>query len=205
MLTKKYTFNRYFYTLLLSIIMFNNTGPLFAAEKFTLDNQHSYVQWHIKHLGFSTQTGKWYVTGFVTLDKENPKNSNVEVTINVANMITGIPDLDKHLKGKLFFDVEHYPTATFVSNKIDVLNKTSAKVHGILTLHGISKPVTLMVSLNKIGKDLIYDRMTAGFSASTEIKRSSFGIMTLLPDVGDDVVLEIGAEAYLPNPQGTKP
>jgi polyisoprenoid-binding protein YceI len=169
--------------------------PVQAAEKFTLDDQHSYVLWRIKHLGFSTQAGKWYVKGTVMLDKDKPQNSKVDVTIDMANLVTGLPELDTHLKGKLFFDVAQYPTATFVSNGVDVTSKNSAKVTGMLTLHGISKPVILMVTFNKLGKNLITDHMTAGFSATTEIKRSDFGINTLLPDLGDEVVIEIGAEA----------
>jgi len=176
--------------------------PLQAAERLTLDEDHSYVLWRIKHLGFSTQTGKWYVKGFVILDKDQPQNSKVEATIDVANFITGIPELDKHLKGKLFFDVARYPIATFVSDKVEVTNQNTAKVHGLLTVHGITKPVTLLVTLNKVGKNPINERMTVGFSATTELKRSDFGIKTLLPDLGDEVEIEIGAEAYQPNVPG---
>jgi polyisoprenoid-binding protein YceI len=172
--------------------------PLQAAEKLTLDENHSYVLWHINHLGFSTQAGKWYVKGFVTLDKEEPKNSKVDVSIDLANLSTGNPELDEHLKSPLFFDVAKYPKATFVSDKVDVTSKTTAKVEGTLTLHGISKPVTLMVTFNKVGKNPISDLMTVGFSAATTIKRSDFGIKTLLPDLADDVSIEIGAEAYQP-------
>lgn len=181
------------------IVLLSVSLSLHAAETLTLDDQHSYVLWRIKHLGFSTQSGKWYVKGTVTLDKEHPQNSKVDATIDVANMITGIPELDKHLKGKLFFDTEKFPVATFVSDKVDVLNDTAANVHGVLTIRGVSKPVMLRVTLNKVGKNPITDRMTVGFSATTELKRSDFGIKTLLPDVGDEVSIEIGAEAYQPN------
>ena len=167
-----------------------------AAETLKLDPEHSYILWQIKHLGFSTQAGKWYVNGTVTLDKDKPENSKVNATIKLADIVTGIPELDKHLKGKLFFDVAKYPTATFVSNKVDVLDKTTAKVHGTLDLHGISQPVTLNVTLNKVGKNPITEKMTAGFTATTTIKRSDFGIKALLTDVGDEVKIEINAEAY---------
>jgi polyisoprenoid-binding protein YceI len=178
-------------------IMATGLSSLQAAEKFMIDPKHSYVLWHISHLGFSTQTGKWYVKqGWVMLDKEQPQNSKVEASIDVANIITGLPELDKHLKGEQFFDVERYPTATFISNKVELLSPSRAKVHGMLTLHGESKPVTLMVSLNKEGISLVSSRMTAGFSATTSIKRSDFGMNTLLPALGDDVALEINAEAY---------
>ena len=103
-----------------------------AAQKFILDEQHTSVLWHIKHLGFSSQSGKWYAKGFMSLDKDSPKNSKVEATVNVANIVTGLPELDKHLKGKLFFDVARYPTATFVSDKVDITSKITAKVSEVL-------------------------------------------------------------------------
>ncbi|ASQ45222.1 YceI family protein [Legionella clemsonensis] len=168
----------------------------FCAEKLILDNQHSYVLWQVKHLGFSTQSGKWYVNGTLILDKEKPENSKVEATIKIADMVTGIAELDKHLKAKLFFDAQRFPTATFVSNKVEVVSDNSAKVSGMLTLHGVSKPVVLDVTLNKVGKNPINERMTVGFSATTTINRSDFGINAFIPKVGDEVKITIEAEAY---------
>lgn len=186
---------RYVMTFILLILISLN---LYAAlEHFTIDDQHSYVLFKIQHLGFSIQTGKWYVNGNVQLDKDKPENSKVNATIKIANVVTGIPELDKHLKSKLFFDVDKFPEATFVSDKVDVLSKTTAKVHGILTVHGVSKPITLDVILNKVGKSPIADRLTAGFTATTELKRSDYEMNTGLPDLGDEVKIEIGAEAYL--------
>lgn len=167
-----------------------------AAEKFTLDNQHSYVLWEIAHFGFSKQVGKWYVDGAVILDKDHPDQSKVEAIIKIDNLHTGLPELDKHLKSKEFFDAQHFPTATFVSNKVDIINDTSAKVNGMLTLHGVTKPITLMVTLNKTGVNPISNKMSVGFTATTTIKRSDFGINTLIPSLGDEVTIKIGAEAF---------
>lgn len=140
-----------------AIIAIATSLSAYAADKLILDNQHSYVQWQINHLGFSTQTGKWYVNGYVILDKDQPQNSKVEATIDLANIVTGNPELDKHLKDKLFFDVAQFPTATFTSDKVDVTGKNTAKVHGNLKLHGVSQPVTLDVTLNNVGKSPIND------------------------------------------------
>ena len=166
-----------------------------AAESWTFDPQHTYILWKIEHLGFSSQVGKFYINGTVILDQQKPQNSKVNATIKIADIVTGIPELDKHLQGQLFFDDVKYPTATFVSNKVTVMSKTSAKVAGILTLHGVSKPITLNVTMNKVGKNPISDKLTTGFTATTSLKRSDFGMTTLLPDVGDLVKIEIGAEA----------
>ena len=115
-------------------------------------------------------------------------------------MVTGLPELDKHLKSKVFFDTEQFPTATFVSDKIDRIGKDKANVHGILTVHGVSKPVTLDVTPNKTGNNPLTHTPTAGFSAKTSIKRSDFGMNTFLSALGDEVNLDIEAEAYLPQP-----
>lgn len=187
-------FTKYFSTIFLLLV---TSFPLNAApETWMLDPQHTYVLWKIEHLGFSTQAGKFYANGTVILDQENPQKSSVNATIKIADIVTGIPDLDKHLKGQLFFNEAKFPTANFVSNKVEIINKSEAKVLGVLTLHGVSKPITLLVTMNKTGKNPVSDKITAGFTASTELKRSDFGMNTLLPEVGDTVKIEIGAEAY---------
>lgn len=167
-----------------------------ATETYILDPQHTYVLWHANHFGFSSPSGKWYANGKLILDETKPQNSKVDVTIQTANMDTGIKDLDDHLKGDLFFDVKKFPTATFVSNRVNVIGHNMANVYGVLTLHGISKPIMLAVRLNKIGDNFITNKKTAGFSATTKLKRSDFGITTLLPGVGDEVNINIEAEAY---------
>ncbi|ANN95676.1 TPA: YceI family protein [Legionella pneumophila] len=185
------------------LAVFALTSYVYAEpQTLTLDNQHTYVLWKVKHLGFSTQAGKWYASGQLVLDKDNPQQSKVNVTIKVDDIVTGIPELDKHLKGKLFFDTKQFPTATFASNRVEVTGKNKAKVYGMLTLHGVTKPIILNVILNKAGINLLNDRETAGFSATTSLKRSDYGIKALIPEVGDDVEIEIEAEAYLDKKYG---
>ncbi len=110
-------------------------------------------------------------------------------------MITGIPKLDEHMRGEDFFDTAKYPTATFVSDKVTVTGADTAKVQGMLTLHGVTKPVTLNVKLNKAAMSPITNKMTAGFTATAVIKRSDFGMNTYLPNLGDEVKLSIEVEA----------
>ncbi|MBA2651792.1 MAG: YceI family protein [Tatlockia sp.] len=186
----------YFLAAFLLLLSFT---PYAEPVELKLDPQHSYLLWRVDHLGFSTQSGKWYVNGTLMLDKDNPANSKVEVSVKLSELVTGIPELNKHLLGPLFFDVAKFPKATFVSNKVEVLSKTTAKVHGLLTLHGESKPLSLDVTLNKVGKSPITDKDTVGFSATTVIKRSDFGIKSLVPQVGDEVQIEINAEAIKAN------
>ena len=157
---------------------------------------HSYIAYDINHLGFSTQIGKWMVSdGTVTLDEAKPQNSKVNVTIKVGDIITGVPKLNEHLMGPDFFDVKKFPTAIFISDKVTVTGKNKAIVRGMLTIRDITKPVTLNVTLDKLGPNLITNKQTAGFTATTHLKRSDFGMTTLLPLLGDDVKIDIGAEA----------
>lgn len=171
------------------------TSVMAATETYTIDPSHSTVSWQINHLGFSNPTGKWYVNGTIDLDSAKIQNSKVNVTIKVSEMVTGLADLDEHLRGKLFFDVAKFPTATFVSDKIDVTGSKSAKIHGKLTVHGVTKPITLLVKLNKKDTNPLNNKLTMGFSGTAELKRSDFNMNTLLPNLGDDVKLSIEAEA----------
>ncbi|MAU40165.1 MAG: polyisoprenoid-binding protein [Kordiimonas sp.] len=169
--------------------------PALAADTYTLDPMHTAVTWHINHFGFSNPSGKFMnADGVVVLDQENPAASKVNITIPVAAIDSGVPKLDEHLKSKDFFDVEAFPTASFVSTKVEVTGENTAIVHGNLTLHGVTKPVDLDVKLNKLGENMM-NKETAGFSATAMIKRSDFGIVMYLPALSDDVRLDIEVEA----------
>lgn len=176
------------------------TIPAYADETYTFDPNHSYVQFHINHFGFSNPSGKWLFNGTLNLNEKKPQDSKVNITIETGTVDTGIPALDEHLRGAVFLDVKQFPTATFVSDKVSVTGKDTAKVQGMLTLHGVTKPVTLEVKLNKSGINPISEKQSVGFTAKTEIKRSDFGINTLLPDLGDTVKIDIEAEAALATP-----
>lgn len=170
-------------------------SPALAADTYKLDASHTAITFHIDHFGFSKPSGKFMsAEGTVTLDEKTPANSKVSVVIDVNQINTGVVKLDEHLKNKDFFDVAQFPTATFVSEKVDVKDATSATVTGNLTLHGVTKPVVLDVKLNKLGENFM-KKQTAGFTATTTIKRSDFGISAYLPGLGDDVKIDIESEA----------
>lgn len=166
-------------------------------EPYILDPLHTSVTWHINHLGFSSFSGKYFATGTMQYDESKPENSNVQVSVKIADGVTGIPELDKHIAGNAFFDGKKYPTATFVSKKVTMTGANTAIVSGVLTLHGISESVNLKVVFNKTGIDIINNKKTVGFSATTIINRSEFGVTTFLPDLGDEVILNIEVEANL--------
>lgn len=171
----------------------------FATGTYIFDPNHTYVLWHVNHFGFSHPSGKWLADGSLVIDQAKPQDGKLTITIKLEGLNTGIPKFDAHLKGSEFLDVAKYPTATFVSNKIIVTGKNTATVDGTLTLHGISKPVTLNVMLNKTGISPVTNKQTAGFSATTTINRSDFGLGAYVPGVSDQVKIEIEAEAYKEN------
>lgn len=176
-----------------------SAAPVMAAETFHFDPTHTSVTWHAGHFGFSTPSGKFAsVNGTVTLDEKAPEKSTVEIKIDTAVLVTGIEKFDAHLKSADFFNVEKYPAAHFKSTKVTVTGQDTAKVEGILTLLDVAKPVTLDVKLNKIGENPFNQKKQVGFTASTVIKRSEFGINYALPNVPDDVKIDIEAEAALP-------
>lgn len=169
-----------------------------AADTYTLDPSHTNIFWHADHFGFSTPSGKFSdVSGTLVLDEQKPENSKVDVTIKTASLVTGIPKFEEHLKSKDFFDVAKFTQATFVSDKVTVTGKDTAKVAGVLTLHGVSKPVVLDVKLNKIGEHPMTKEKAAGFSATTTVKRSDFGMSYALPGVADEVKITIESEANI--------
>lgn len=182
---------------LLAALLIAFSAPVYAADTYILDSNHTNVVWQINHFGFSNPSGKFTkVEGQLVLDEANPAKSSVNVRLSPANVLTGVEKLDEHLRGKDFFDVAQFPDATFISTNVTLTGKDTAKVTGILTVHGVSKSVTLDVKLNKIGMNMM-NKKTAGFSATTVIKRSDFGMTSYLPGLGDEVSISIESEANL--------
>lgn len=183
-------------TMLSAITILAATSLAHAAPKpYTIDPSHTNVTWSLSHFEFSNPNGKFFAPkGIIVLDEEKPDNSTVKVSFTLDNLTSGVTELDAHLKGKDFFNIAQFPTAEFVSTKVELTGKDTANVTGNLTLHGVTKPVTLAVKLNKIGEN-IFKKHTAGFSATGTLKRSDFGITMYLPGLGDDVSLNIQAEA----------
>lgn len=167
----------------------------FAASTYSFDNTHTYVLWRVSHFGYSELTGKMFASGTLQYNAEKPELSQANLIIDIKSMSTGIPKLDHELIGSTYFDSEKFPTASFVTKSIKTTGKSTAKITGTLTIRGISKTIDLNIILQKQGEHFFFKRHTLGLKGNTIIKRSDFGIRAYLPDVGDDVDLEIQAEA----------
>lgn len=163
------------------------------AGTYEIDKDHTQLSFTVFHLGISDYTGQFIQpTGTLTLDPGHPENDKVAVTFRTDSVITTTPALDKHLKTADFFDTAKYPEATFVSTKVAVTGKT-ALITGNLTLHGVTKPVVLATKFSGAAQNPMSKVLNVGFSATTTIKRSDFGMTFLVPLVSDEVRLTINA------------
>ena len=167
------------------------------ASTLAVDPAHSEVGFGIRHAGLSTVRGHFSnVKGTILLDDANISRSSVNVTIDVTTVDTGNSARDNHLKTDAFFDVAHFPTATFVSTSVS-RNGSRLAVAGNLTLRGVTKPVTLDVETGGAMDNPQDHKKHIGYSATTTIKRLDFGIGTNFGAamLGEDVPLTIDLEA----------
>ncbi len=157
------------------------------------DKAHSGVDFSILHMSLSRVRGHFgNIGGTIVLDESDITKSTVNVTIDVNTVDTGVAGRDGDLKSPNFFDVAQFPTATFVSTAV-VKNGNGLTVSGNLTLHGVTKPVVLQVEGPTGPVPGMDKKPHSGFSATTTISRTAFGIATKFPSavVGDEVKLTI--------------
>ena len=169
------------------------------ATTYAIDKDHTTVAFKIRHL-FSKVEGTFndfegtfdYVPG-------HPEQWKASTTIQAASIDTRVEPRDKHLRSADFFDVEHHPTITFTSTEATDVTPTSAKLHGLLSIRGVDKPVVLDLEIHGEGKDP-WGNIRSGFTATTKINRKEFGLTwnqaletgQLL--VGDDVEISLEVE-----------
>jgi polyisoprenoid-binding protein YceI len=173
--------------------------PLHATT-YTLEPNYTegVIRWN--HLGFSNPTAQFsQATGSLEFDQADPTKASVEVTIPLANLNSGVPDLDEDLRSSRFFETARFPNATFKSTKVEKgVGTDQLKVTGDFSLHGVTKSITLDVTVNKVGENELDHIPTVGFSATTTLKRSEFGLGKFVPIVSDEIDVRIvgqGAES----------
>ncbi len=145
------------------------------TTNWTLDTSHSTVEFTARHMMLTKVKGRFSdVEGTVTADGDAPASASVNVTIKTASIDTRTEMRDNHLRSPDFLDAEQYPTITFQSTKIDGA-KDHFAITGDLTIHGVTRPVTLDVSYEGAGKDP-WGNDRLGFTASGAIDRRDFGL-----------------------------
>jgi len=170
-----------------------------APVTYQLDPSHTMVLFSWNHFGYSNPTADLGLgEGTVVFDEQHPAHSSVEVTLPLAQLDTHVAALDEHLKKPDFLDADKYPVVTFKSTAVQPLGGNRFKVTGNLTVHGVTKPVVLDATLNKIGPHPMSKAQSIGFDATASIKRSDFGVGAYVPNVSDELSIRITTEGSVP-------
>lgn len=172
------------------------SAPLYATT-YTLEPNYTQGVFRWNHLGFSSPAAQFAQgEGTLEFDPADPTMSAVKVTIPLVSLNTGVPALDDHLRSEDFFEIAKFPTATFKSTRVEKgVAPNRLKVIGDLSLHGVTKAVTLDVTVVKVGSNPRTSLPTVGFDAVTMVKRSEFGLGKYVPEVGDEIQMRIVSQA----------
>jgi len=168
---------------------------LAAPTTWTLDPNHSAAHFAVRHLMVSNVRGEFGgVHGTVVFDDAEPSKGAIDATIDATTVNTRVEGRDKDLKGPNFFDVEKYPTITFTSTAVRPAGENRFAVDGALTIHGVTKAVTLQVEATPAVRDAKGNERR-GAEATTKLSRKEFGVNGTPAMVGDEVQITIDLEA----------
>jgi polyisoprenoid-binding protein YceI len=166
-----------------------------ATSTWQIDPAHSSAQFAVKHLMISTVRGAFTkVTGTIQFDDKDITKSTVDVTIDATSVDTRVADRDKDLKSDHFFDVEHYPTITFKSKRVEQVSPGKLKVTGDLTIRGATKEVVLDVDGPTAPVKDPWGNQRMGVNANSKITRQDYGITYGPGMIGDEIAITIDAE-----------
>ena len=180
---------------LLAIAATFSSAALAAPETYVIDGNHTLPRFSYNHHGYSTQLSRFDKTsGKITIDRA-AKTGAVDIKIDTTSVNTGSQLFNEHIQGEDFLDTAKYPTATFTSNKVKFDGDKVSSIDGILTLKGISKPVTLTVTSFLCKPHPMVKKDACGADATTIVKRTDFNMGKYVPYVGDEVTITIPVEA----------
>jgi polyisoprenoid-binding protein YceI len=162
------------------------------AGAYKIEPSHTRVLFAVSHFGFTTYYGEFVgASGALDLDPKNVGKSHLDVSVPVSGVSTPSDKLTGELKSADWFDAAKFPTISFKSTGIVATGRDTADVTGDLTMHGVTKPVTLKAKFNAAGVSPVDKAYTTGFEVSGQVKRTDFGVSKYAPYVGDDVHLII--------------
>lgn len=170
-------------------------GKSAVAAEYEIDipGMHAAIQFRIHHLGYSILTGRFNdFGGDFYWDKNNPQDSRINVTIRTASIDSNHAERDKHLREEEFLNVRKYPEATFKSTRYNG-DATGGKLEGILTLHGVSKPIVIDVKYIGEGDDP-WGGYRVGFEGHVRIRRADFGMTRDLGPKSEEMDLDLYIE-----------
>jgi polyisoprenoid-binding protein YceI len=179
-----------------------------AAETYRVDILHSTFVFSANHIGYTDVFGQFRDWGGeFTFDPKEPEKTKVKIEVKTESLDTndrrlqaqgGVRGRDEHLRSADFFNVKEFPTMTFESTKVEKTGDNTGKLHGNITLLGVTKPVVLDVTFNKVAPHPVpayKGVMTSGFTIRGKIKRTDWGMKFGVPGVSDEVTLYINVEA----------
>ena len=171
-------------------------APVLAApQTYEVDSSHTFPRFSYSHFGYSTQLSSFkHTSGKVVFDAQ-AKTGSVDITIDMKSVNTGFDDFNGHLQGEDFLDTAKFPTATFKSTKVVFEGDKPRSIDGVLTIKGVSKPVTLTVTSFQAVPHPMLKKPALGANAFTTIKRSEFNAGKYAPYVGDEVRIDVAIEA----------
>ncbi len=171
-------------------------GSLVSAQNYSIDSRHTYPVFEVKHLGISTQRGRFNsAAGKIMLDRAGKKGS-VELTIDVNSIDMGIAKWDEHMKSEDFFNAAKFPTIAFKSSNLKFDGDKVVGAEGELTMHGVTKPVSLSVAGFNCTMHPMVKKEVCGADITASIKRSQFGMEYGLPGIGDEIKISVPVEAF---------
>lgn len=179
--------------------------PGYIAGSWTIDRVHSEVSFVVRHMMVSKVRGRFDTFSGTVTTAADPLDSSVTATVDLASVNTGEPNRDNHIRSADFFHVEQHPTMTFQSTGVR-RDGEEFLLDGDLTLHGNTRPVTFRLEVNGFGPDA-YGGTRAGFSATTEINRSDWGVSYNGPIPGggtllsEKITVNLEIEAVLDKPE----
>ncbi len=172
----------------------NRDASKMEPGTYAVEPEHTQVVFSVFHMGFTNYAGTFsHATGSLALTPQNAGAMSVSISVPIASVATTSTKLDGELKSADWLDATRYPTMDFRSTKITQTGPSTADVQGTLTLHGVTKPLTLHATFNGAGINLLDKKETVGFQLSGTLKRSDFGVSKYVPLVSDDVTLMIAA------------
>lgn len=171
------------------------TPVLAAPEKYTVEPSHTYPRFEYSHFGFSTQLQRFNkTTGTILLDRA-ARTGAVDITIDATSVDSGSSLFNGHLQGEDFLDTAKYPMITYKSTAVRFDGDKPIAVDGLLTIKGVSKPVTLTVTSFQAMQHPIIKKEAIGANATATINRSDFNAGKFAPHVSDEVRISIAVEA----------
>lgn len=175
-----------------------STSAFAAPVTYQIDPNHTFPKFSYTHLGLSTQTSSFSKTSGTVVYDAQARSGTVDITIDMKSVNTGSGAFNEHIQAEDFLDTAKHPTATFKSTRVTFEGDRPRSIDGLLTIKGVTKPVTLTVTSFLATPHPFNKKPALGANAYTTVKRSDFNAGKFAPLVGDEVRIDIAIEALAP-------